>query len=71
MPSPARVAEVVRLASGHVAVARVDRAAHAVNFSHPEELATVVEAWLDGTLLAGGAHLPAGVRVVHLPGASA
>jgi pimeloyl-ACP methyl ester carboxylesterase len=71
MPSSARVAEVVRLASGHVAVARVDRAAHAVNFSHPEELATVVEAWLDGTLLAGGAQLPAGVRVLHFPGASA
>jgi hypothetical protein len=39
-----------------------------VNFSHPEELAKVVEAWLDGALLAGGAPLPAGVRVVHLQG---
>ncbi|MEU4288619.1 alpha/beta hydrolase [Kribbella sp. NPDC026596] len=68
MPSPSRVDEVVRLASGHLSVALVERAAHAVNFSHPEELAKVVEAWLDGALLAGGAQLPAGVRVVHLPG---
>jgi hypothetical protein len=37
-----------------------------VNFSHPEELAKVVEAWLDGALLAGGARLPAGVRMVRL-----
>ena len=70
MPSPSRVDEVVRLASGHLSVALVERAAHAVNFSHPEELAKVVEAWLDGALLAGGAQLPAGVRVVHLPGDS-
>ena len=70
MPSPSRVDEVVRLASGHLSVALVEGAAHAVNFSHPEELAKVVEAWLDGALLAGGAQLPAGVRVVHLPGDS-
>ena len=65
MPSPARVGEVVRLASEHLAVALVEPAAHAVNFSHPEELATVVEAWLDGALLAGGAQLSAGVRVIY------
>jgi hypothetical protein len=37
-----------------------------VNFSHPLELAQVIESWLDGALLADGARLPAGVRVVHL-----
>jgi pimeloyl-ACP methyl ester carboxylesterase len=68
MPSPARVGEVVRLAPEHLAVALVERAAHAVNFSHPEELAKLVEAWLDGALVGGSAALPAGVRVVHLPG---
>ena len=65
MPSPSRVGEVVRLASEHLAVALVERAAHAVNFSHPEELAKVVEAWLDGGLVAGGAQLPTGVRVIY------
>lgn len=68
MPSPARVGELVRLAPEHLAVALIEQAAHAVNFSHPEELAKLVEAWLDDALLAGGAALPAGVRVVHLPG---
>lgn len=66
MPPPSRVREVARLAPEHVAVALVERAAHAVNFSHPEELAKVVEAWLDGALLAASTRLPAGVRVVHL-----
>ena len=48
MPSPSRVREVGRLAPQHLAVALVDRAAHAVNFSHPVELARVIESWLDG-----------------------
>ncbi|MGH3461107.1 MAG: hypothetical protein ACRDP9_06480 [Kribbellaceae bacterium] len=47
-------------------VALVEQAAHAVNFSHPDVLAQVIEAWLDGVLLADGARLPAGVRVVDL-----
>jgi pimeloyl-ACP methyl ester carboxylesterase len=66
MPSPYRVREVGRLAPQHLAVAVVERAAHAVNFSHPLELAWAIEAWHDGALLADGARLPPGVRVVHL-----
>jgi pimeloyl-ACP methyl ester carboxylesterase len=65
MPPPSRVREVGRLAPPHVAVALVDRAAHAVNFSHPRELAWAIESWLDGALLADGALPPAGVRVVQ------
>lgn len=67
MPSPSRVREVARLAPEHVTVALVEKAAHAVNFSHPEELAQAIEAWLDGALDAGGARLPVGVRIVHTP----
>ncbi len=48
MPTPSRVREVARLAPEHVTVALVEEAAHAVNFSHPEELAQAIEAWLDG-----------------------
>jgi len=65
MPSPSRVREVGRLAPHYVAVALVERAAHAVNFSHPRELAWAIESWLDGGLLADGAQPPAGVRVVQ------
>ena len=67
MPSPSRVGEVVRLAPEHLAVALVEQAAHAVNFSHPEALAQAIEAWLDGALGADGARLPVGVRIVHTP----
>jgi pimeloyl-ACP methyl ester carboxylesterase len=63
MPSPARVREVARLAPEHLAVALVDKAAHAVNFSHPEELARTIDLWLDGAL-DDTSRLPAGVRLV-------
>ncbi len=39
MPPPSRVREVGRLAHEKVSIAVIERAAHAVNFSHPEELA--------------------------------
>ena len=48
MASPARVREVARLSPEHLAVALIEKAAHAVNFSHPEELAGAIELWLDG-----------------------
>jgi hypothetical protein len=57
---------VARLAPEHVSVAIVERAAHAVNFSHPRELAQAIGAWLDGALLSDSSLVPAGVRVVHL-----
>ena len=63
MPAPNRIREVARLAPEHLTVAIVDEAAHAVNFSHPQELASVIGAWLDDAV-GDGAHLPAGVRVV-------
>jgi pimeloyl-ACP methyl ester carboxylesterase len=62
MASPARVREVVRLSPAHLTVALIDKAAHAVNFSHPEELAGTIELWLDDALTEG-ARLPDGVRL--------
>lgn len=63
IPGPTRVREVGQLAPEQLAVVLIDEAAHAVNFSHPAELAAAVEAWLDDALLDGGQPLPAGVRV--------
>jgi hypothetical protein len=54
---------VVGLASERWAVAVVDDAAHAVNFSHPEALAGLIEMWLDDAL-DDVTRLPDGVRVV-------
>lgn len=61
LPSPGRIREVVRQSPEHVSVALVEEAAHALNFSHPVQLAAAVEAWLDGEL-GDPARLPAGVR---------
>jgi pimeloyl-ACP methyl ester carboxylesterase len=63
LPAPDRIREVARLAPEHLTVAVVDGAAHAVNFSHPVQLAGVVGAWLDGAI-GDGSLLPHGVRVV-------
>jgi pimeloyl-ACP methyl ester carboxylesterase len=70
IPSPDRVREVARRAPEHVSVAVIRRAAHAVNFSHPEELAGTIEAWLDDALEDGG-RLPDGVAVFIAHGGSA
>jgi pimeloyl-ACP methyl ester carboxylesterase len=63
LPSPDRIREVARRAPEHLTVALVDRAAHAVNFSHPVELAGVTALWLDDAI-GDGRLLPPGVRVV-------
>ena len=49
MPSPSRVREVGRLAPEDLAVALVEQAAHAVNFSHPDGW-RAYRVWLDGAL---------------------
>lgn len=67
MPSPARVHELARRAPDHVTVALIRRAAHAVNYSHPVELAATIEAWLDEARLDHASVLPAGVRVLEPP----
>jgi pimeloyl-ACP methyl ester carboxylesterase len=63
MAPPSRVREVAGLSPEHLSVALVEKAAHALNFSHPEELAGATELWLDGGLVEG-ARLPDGVRLV-------
>jgi pimeloyl-ACP methyl ester carboxylesterase len=67
LPSPDRVREVAARAPEQLAVAVLDKAAHAVNFSHATELAGTVEAWLDDPYLEH-ARLPDGVRLFPPPG---
>ena len=47
LPGRARVMEVARQLPPHVTVVAISGAAHAVNFSHPGELAHVIGSWLD------------------------
>ncbi len=63
MPPPDRIREIARLAPAHLTVAVVDEAAHAVNFSHPVQLAGVIGMWLDNAV-GDSTRLPDGVRVV-------
>ena len=62
MPAPQRVREVASLSPEHLTVALLPKAAHALNFSHPHELASAIELWLDDALRED--DVPDGVRVV-------
>ena len=62
MAAPDRVREIARLSPEHLTVALIPEAAHALNFSHPDELAGAVQLWLDDALVDG--EPPEGVRVV-------
>jgi pimeloyl-ACP methyl ester carboxylesterase len=66
MPSPARVREVGRLTPEHVDVVVIEGAAHAMNFSHPGELAHVISSWLDGEEIVDDPDSPGVARVLHL-----
>ena len=67
MPPPQRVFEVARLAPEHVTVVVINGAAHALNYSHPGELANVVGSWLDGRDIVDDPEQPGLARVLTIP----
>ncbi len=68
MPPPHRVREVGRLSPQHVTVVLVDGAAHAINYSHPEALAGVVDAWLGDREIVDDPRCRGRARVVDVHG---
>jgi pimeloyl-ACP methyl ester carboxylesterase len=68
MPPPRRVMEVGRLAPEHVAVVLIRGAAHAVNFSHPGELAHVISSWLDDREIVDDPDQPGLASVLRIRG---
>ncbi|KAJ8140986.1 hypothetical protein OY671_005829, partial [Metschnikowia pulcherrima] len=66
MPPPWRVREVGALAPPHVTVAAIEGAPHAMNFSHPGELAHVVGCWLDGRDITDDPDEPGVARVLQV-----
>jgi pimeloyl-ACP methyl ester carboxylesterase len=66
MPPPRRVRELGRLAPPHLTVAVIDGAAHAMNFSHPGELAHVISCWLDGREITDDPDQPGVARVLQI-----
>ena len=68
MPPPARVRELGRLAPDNLTVVLIEGAAHAMNFSHPGELAHVVSSWLDGREIVDDPSSPGIARVLQIHG---
>lgn len=52
----------------HVTGVVIEGAAHAIDFSHPDQLAAVIRAWLDGRVIVAEPSAPGGVRVFSRPG---
>lgn len=67
MPPPRRVFEVARLAPEHVTLVVIHGAAHALNYSHPGELANVIGSWLDGRDIVDDPGQPGRARVLTIP----
>jgi pimeloyl-ACP methyl ester carboxylesterase len=66
MPPPHRVREVARMAPEHVTLAVIEGAAHAINWSHPGELAHVVSSWLDGKEIVDNPDFPGFSREIKV-----
>lgn len=67
MPDRARILEVARQVPGHVTVAVITGAAHAVNFSHGGELAHVIRSWLAGEEIIDDPDQPGLTSVLQIP----
>ena len=48
-------------------VVLIEGAAHAINFSHPGELAGVISAWIEGREIVDDPDQPGHARVLQLP----
>jgi pimeloyl-ACP methyl ester carboxylesterase len=66
LPPPHRVHEIRARAPEHITVALIEGAAHAINFSHPGELANVVEEWLEGRDIIDDPEQPGFARALPL-----
>jgi pimeloyl-ACP methyl ester carboxylesterase len=66
MPPARRVRELARLAPPHLTVAVIEGAAHAMNYSHPGELAHVIGCWLDGREITDDPDQPGVARVLEI-----
>jgi pimeloyl-ACP methyl ester carboxylesterase len=73
MPGAERVNEVAALSDNHVLLVKLEGAAHAINFSHPGELAHLIRLFMEDKPIVddpdspGTAHLTEIHRGVHHP----
>jgi len=77
MPSPSRVQYIARQEENHVLLVVIDGAAHAINFSHPGELANVIRLFMADKPIVDDPDSPGHARAyelhrgIHLPGQKA
>jgi pimeloyl-ACP methyl ester carboxylesterase len=75
LPGPERVQEVANQTDSHVLVVFIEGAAHAINFSHPGELANVIRLFMDDKPIVDDPNSPGNTRAfevhrgVHHPAA--
>jgi pimeloyl-ACP methyl ester carboxylesterase len=67
LPKNERVLEVARQLPPHVTIAVITGAAHAINFSHPGELAHVIRCWLGGEPITDDPDQPGLTSVLEVP----
>jgi pimeloyl-ACP methyl ester carboxylesterase len=67
LPKRARVLEIGRQLPPHVTIAIITGAAHAINFSHPGELAHVIRSWLAGEVIVDDPDQPGLTSVLEVP----
>ena len=66
LPGVQRVLELAGRTPDHVRLVVIVGAAHAVNFSHPGELAHVIGSWLDGREIVDDPDEPGVTRVIPI-----
>ncbi|HEU4465087.1 MAG TPA: alpha/beta hydrolase [Agromyces sp.] len=66
MPPPRRVHEVARMTDNHVLLVAIRGAAHAINFSHPGELAHVIRQFMADEPITDDPDSPGHARVVEI-----
>ena len=73
MPGPPRIKEVAGQTGNHVLLVVIHGAAHAINFSHPDELANVIRQFMADQPIVDDPDSPGDARAyeihrgVHLP----
>jgi hypothetical protein len=66
MPSPARIREVAGQTDNHVLLVVLEGAAHAINFSHPGELANVIRLFMADKPIVDDPNSPSHARAYEI-----
>jgi pimeloyl-ACP methyl ester carboxylesterase len=66
LPGSHRVNEIASQTDSHVLVVLLEGAAHAINFSHPDQLAHIIRLFMDDRPIVGDESVPGGVKLYEI-----